>query len=112
MKLSLIMPTTSARLAFLPLSIDALRQQEIDKNGIELVVVTEDAEIEAACGVLVPPEDPAALAEAIIRLVQDRASQQQMGEAGQRYVMANYTWEKSLDLMATLYEKVLHAARQ
>ncbi|MCM2272373.1 MAG: glycosyltransferase [candidate division Zixibacteria bacterium] len=61
-------------------------------------------------GVLVPPEDPAALAEAIIRLVQDRASQQQMGEAGQRYVMANYTWEKSLDLMATLYERVLHVS--
>jgi glycosyltransferase involved in cell wall biosynthesis len=56
MKLSLITPTTSARLAFLPLSIDALRQQDIDKNGIELIIVTEDSEIEAACGVLVPPE--------------------------------------------------------
>lgn len=62
-------------------------------------------------GILVPPENVTALAEAIVKLAKDRAMQQQMGEAGQRYVLANYTWEKSLDLMCGLYERVVHEAR-
>lgn len=63
-------------------------------------------------GILVPPDDPTALAEAIIKLAKDRALQQQMGEAGQRYVLANYTWDKSLDLMCSLYERLTHAANR
>lgn len=63
-------------------------------------------------GILVPPDNVTALAEAIVKLAKDRALQQQMGEAGQRYVLANYTWEKSLDLMCALYERVLHEARR
>lgn len=58
-------------------------------------------------GLVVPPDDVPALASAIIKLAGDASLQQAMGDAGQRLVLANYTWEKSLDLMAALYERVI-----
>lgn len=59
-------------------------------------------------GLVVPPDDVPALASAICKLARDAATRQAMGDAGQRLVLANYTWEKSLDLMAALYERVIH----
>jgi glycosyltransferase involved in cell wall biosynthesis len=102
----MVMPSRRESFGVAALEASACGRPVIASNigGIPEVVLNN------LTGVLVPPEDPSALAEAIIRLAQDKTSQQQMGEAGQRYVLANYTWEKSLDLMATLYEKVLHAA--
>lgn len=59
-------------------------------------------------GLVIPPNDVPALASAILRLARDSSARQQMGDAGRRLVLANYTWEKSLDLMESLYERVLH----
>jgi glycosyltransferase involved in cell wall biosynthesis len=59
-------------------------------------------------GVLVPPGDARALAEAIIRLGRDRAMLYRMGEAGWRFARDNYTWKNSLDAMTALYEKLLN----
>lgn len=46
---------------------------------------------EAGCGVWVPPEDPAALAEAIRALHGDPARRAEMGRRGRDYVMAHHT---------------------
>ncbi len=62
-------------------------------------------------GILVPPEDPAALADAIERLVKNRSELEQMGKAGYEMVKAQYNWERSLDKMSELYERVMHAAQ-
>ena len=43
--------------------------------------------IEAETGVLVPPNDPAALREALDQLLADETRRRQMGEAGRRFVM-------------------------
>jgi len=59
-------------------------------------------------GLLVSPGDVGALAEAIIKLGRDRATLYRMGEAGRRFVQADYTWQNSLDTMLTLYEKLLN----
>ena len=59
-------------------------------------------------GLLVPPGDPTALADAIIRLAGDRELCLQMGKAGRDFVAANYRWEHSLDCMHALYERIIH----
>ena len=59
-------------------------------------------------GLLVPPGDVGALAQAIIKLGRDRATLYRMGEAGRRFVQEHYTWHSSLDAMLSLYEKLLN----
>ena len=44
----------------------------------------------AACGVAVPPEDGAALADAIRALAADRPAARRMGESGRRYALEHY----------------------
>ncbi|MGM9424847.1 glycosyltransferase WbuB [Hydrogenophaga sp. MI9] len=41
--------------------------------------------VEAACGLIVPPEDPAAMAAALQKLAQDPALRERLGQAGRRY---------------------------
>jgi glycosyltransferase involved in cell wall biosynthesis len=43
--------------------------------------------IDDQCGILAPPGDVAAVADALDRLIQDRALRQQMGDAGRQRVM-------------------------
>ena len=44
-------------------------------------------------GLIIPPNDPEALAEAILRLHQDRALCARMGLAGRRRVEDHFTWD-------------------
>lgn len=44
-------------------------------------------------GLVVPPEDPQRLAEAIVKLVQDEKLAQQMGINGRRYVEEHHDWK-------------------
>jgi len=59
-------------------------------------------------GILVPPNDPHQLAEAIIRLVQDAEVREKMGKAGYEFVKERYSWERSLDMMSDLYERLIY----
>ena len=58
-------------------------------------------------GILVPPDDVDALATAITTLAADTAMRQGMGQAAYEYVRDNYSWNKSLDMMTTLYERLI-----
>jgi colanic acid biosynthesis glycosyl transferase WcaI len=55
----------------------------------------EAAELIAAqsCGVVVPPESPAALAEAMIGLTDDPARREELGAAGRAFVVRAYGWD-------------------
>jgi glycosyltransferase involved in cell wall biosynthesis len=57
-------------------------------------------------GILVPPADPRALAEAIRRLLIDPDLCRRMGEAGRRRVEERFTWRETARRTVELYEEV------
>lgn len=62
---------------------------------------------EGATGIIVPREDPYALAKGIEKLIMDKELRKKMGEAGRRRVIDNYTWEDSSSKMESLYKLIL-----
>ena len=74
-----------------------------------LASVPADSEIarlvkEADCGITVPPEDPPALADAIIRMQSDPNELDRLGKNGREYVVANYAKDKVI----RQYRELLH----
>ena len=68
--------------------------------------------IDGKTGLLVPPNDSDALADAIIKLANDANLCHKMGQAGHEFVKEHFKWEHSLDLMSELYERLTHAAQK
>ncbi|UCG25579.1 MAG: glycosyltransferase family 4 protein [Chloroflexota bacterium] len=62
---------------------------------------------EAQCGIMVPPEEPGAHAEAVRRLMQCPEETASMGERGRAYVLASYTWESEQARLLDFYQIVL-----
>ena len=60
-------------------------------------------------GFLVPPDDPAALAAAIARLLSDPSTATAMGAAGRAFAAENFTTEIMMTRIASAYEKLLSA---
>jgi len=58
-----------------------------------------------AVGVLVPPRDPEALAEAITRLLQADKTRQGMAEAARRRVTAQFSTQRWMDRLMTVYRQ-------
>lgn len=60
-------------------------------------------------GILVPPESPEALAEALDRLVDHGEVARSLGQAAHEEVSRRYTWRSAAERMLALYEKSLDA---
>ncbi len=58
-------------------------------------------------GVLVPPNDPQKLAEALAELLRDPQRRRQLGEQGQRAVRREFTDDHMAEKMLQLYEELL-----
>lgn len=58
-------------------------------------------------GLLVPPSDPAALAEAICRLLDGPAFAKGIGEAGRRRIAEHYSTQNLVENTSRFYERVL-----
>jgi len=58
-------------------------------------------------GLLVPPEDPAALASAVLRLVSDRDLAARLGAGGARLVREQFTFETMVEGNERVYREVL-----
>ena len=71
-------------------------------GGIQYVI--EDGET----GLLVPPKDPGALADAIIKVLQDKDLARKMGENGRKLVEENYTWEKAVEMTEKVYRRIIY----
>ncbi|MBW6394562.1 glycosyltransferase family 4 protein [Thermus sp. SYSU G05001] len=52
---------------------------------------------DANAGIVVPPEDPGALAKAIVTLVENPTLAEKMGREGRRYVEENFSWSALVD---------------
>lgn len=57
-------------------------------------------------GLLIPTEDPESLAMAILRLAGDRDLRRRMGRAGRAGVREKFDFEKCLDMMEDLYDRI------
>lgn len=80
------------------------------------VVATDVGGVSETCrhgetGLMVPPGDEDALAEAIIRLARDPALRAELGRAGRRFVLENYAWQDNVAVMLHLLERVVERRR-
>jgi starch synthase len=60
-------------------------------------------------GLLVPPDDPPALAEALNALLSDPARARAMGQAGRKRAIAEFGWPAIAAQTADLYAELVHA---
>ncbi|WP_428939004.1 glycosyltransferase family 4 protein [Fontivita pretiosa] len=60
-------------------------------------------------GLLVPPADAQALAEAILRLLDDPPRRRQLGRAGFQRAAANFTWDHVADALIQHYRNIRQA---
>ena len=54
-----------------------------------------------------PPRRPDLLAENIIRLVKNERLRQQISEAGYRYIVSNFSWDKATKLLEQIFDRAL-----
>jgi glycosyltransferase involved in cell wall biosynthesis len=71
------------------------------------VIGIRDAVRADETGLLVPPADPAALADALDRLLSDEALRRAMGEAGRRRAAEEYHGDRVIATLESLYEEMV-----
>jgi len=81
------------------------------------VVATDVGDLSAVVldgetGLLVPKNDPVALADALLMLLRDPAAAERMGRAGQERLAEGASWEKVASSLATTYNELASAAAQ
>jgi starch synthase len=60
-------------------------------------------------GLLVPPDDPEALAAALNELIRDPSRARSMGQAGRDRAVAEFSWTTVAQRTAALYAKVVNS---
>jgi glycosyltransferase involved in cell wall biosynthesis len=79
--------------------------------GVPVVATTAPAFLEVVdhgeTGWLVPPADPAALADAIRRLMSDPDLRAELGREGRRRVRERFDWRRAAEEVVAVYEEVL-----
>jgi glycosyltransferase involved in cell wall biosynthesis len=65
--------------------------------------------LDGQTGLLVPPADPAALAAAIVALVQDGARAERMGAAGRRRVVSEFSLARHVEAVEAVYRELLRS---
>jgi glycosyltransferase involved in cell wall biosynthesis len=68
---------------------------------------TPEVLIDGETGVLVPPRDAPALAEAVIRLLNDPVLARRMGERGREHVCAHFSLKLQIEETENVYEQAL-----
>jgi glycosyltransferase involved in cell wall biosynthesis len=63
-------------------------------------------------GLLVSPKSPAAIADAVSRLIEDPTLRHQLGNAGRVYVSRHYNWDDNAAQMQRVYDSLLKVQDQ
>jgi L-malate glycosyltransferase len=66
-----------------------------------------EAVADGLTGLLVPPRDEGAIADAVIRLIEDRQLRESMSKAGPLFVAQHFDWEKNVGAVEQLYYSLL-----
>jgi len=66
-----------------------------------------EAVADGLTGLLVPPRDEGAIADAVIRLIEDRPLRESMSKAGPPFVAQHFDWEKNVGAVEQLYYSLL-----
>ncbi len=72
-----------------------------DVGGVSEIVINNET------GILVPPQNPQALAEAILTVLSDSHRVRNMGKMGQERIKENFTVEKMVKATEDLYEDII-----
>lgn len=59
-------------------------------------------------GFVVPPKDPEALADAIVKLLKDDKLRKEMGENGYKKMKEELSWDKIAEKMIAIYKEVIN----
>ncbi|GGY18587.1 glycosyltransferase family 4 protein [Paludibacterium paludis] len=95
-----------------PNYVDALPIKLFEYMAAGMPVIASDFPVwreivdDAGCGLLVDPQDPSAIASAIRTLMQDDGTAAAMGRAGQRAVLARYSWAAEAEKLCSLYRSL------
>ena len=97
------MPSTWEGFGVSALEASAMKLPVIasDVHGIPDVIVHGET------GILTPPRDIEAIADAISRLAGDAELRRTMGAAGRAFVERNYRWQDNAALMERLYDEMI-----
>jgi glycosyltransferase involved in cell wall biosynthesis len=101
-------------LMVLPSRMESFGVAVLDASAAGRAVVASDVggipEVlkDGETGLLVPSGDWRKLAQTIATLAEDTERLTRLGEAGREFVRSNFAWEKSLDMMTELYERLIH----
>ena len=68
---------------------------------------TPDVVVEGETGLLVPPDDPAALAGALAQLIRDAALRRTMGASGRRRARACFSVQAMVERTLAMYDELL-----
>jgi len=84
---------------------------EAEAMAVPVVATTvggvPEAVQDGVTGILVPPDDPLAIADSICLLLRDPEKRMSMGKAGREFVKEKYDWRENAGRMKRIYERLL-----
>ena len=82
--------------------------------GVPVISTTGGAlpEVVGNAGILVPPADPSALAEAIDGLLKDAERRRVLGEEGRKRVIKHFSWQQTAKKTAQVYRQAIDDHRR
>jgi len=101
------MPSTYEGFGVAAIEAAAMEVPVVASNVYGIPDVVDDG----VTGLLVPPKDVSALAQALRSLIADEERRRQMGRAARAFVAERYSWEKNTAEMESLYGEMLGRAR-